>query len=85
MATQLVPPQQQLDAEDSSQRSSSTVANAKSKEDTADVENTEMDSHGADDYPHGARLTAIVISLLLSMFLVALDNVSYMLCDTPTS
>ncbi|KAK3064268.1 hypothetical protein LTS18_008731 [Coniosporium uncinatum] len=74
MATQLVPPQQQLDAEDSSQRSSSTVANAKSKEDTADVENTEMDSHGADDYPHGARLTAIVISLLLSMFLVALDN-----------
>lgn len=27
------------------------------------------------DYPHGLRLTAIVGSLLLGMFLVSLDNV----------
>jgi hypothetical protein len=27
------------------------------------------------DYPTGARLTALVVSLMLSMFLVALDNV----------
>jgi hypothetical protein len=29
-----------------------------------------------DDYPRGARLTAIVTSLMLASFLVALDNVS---------
>lgn len=29
----------------------------------------------ADEYPHGTRLAAIVVSLLLGMFLVALDNV----------
>ncbi|KAJ9484589.1 hypothetical protein VN97_g8774 [Penicillium thymicola] len=27
-----------------------------------------------DDYPHGARLAAVVLSLMLGMFLVALDN-----------
>jgi len=85
METQLIPPQQQLKSEGSSQGSFSMAATAKLKEDTADVGNTEVDSHGADDCPHGARLTAIVISLLPSMFLVALDNVGYMLCDTPTS
>jgi hypothetical protein len=29
-----------------------------------------------DEYPHGARLAVIVVSLMLSTFLVALDNVS---------
>ena len=28
------------------------------------------------EYPHGARLAVIVVSLMLSTFLVALDNVS---------
>jgi hypothetical protein len=31
----------------------------------------------ADEHPHGARLAVIIISLMLGMFLVALDNVSY--------
>jgi hypothetical protein len=34
-------------------------------------------TEAADEYPHGARLAAIVMSLMLGMFLVALDNVSY--------
>ena len=29
-----------------------------------------------EEYPHGGRLAVLVVSLLLSMFLVALDNVS---------
>ena len=28
-----------------------------------------------DEYAHGTRLTAIIVSLLLGLFLVALDNV----------
>lgn len=32
-----------------------------------------------DGHAHGLRLAAIVVSLLLAMFLVALDNVSAML------
>jgi MFS transporter, DHA2 family, glioxin efflux transporter len=38
----------------------------------------ETDASGAfvaEEYPHGTRLAAIVMSLLLGMFLVALDNV----------
>ena len=34
----------------------------------------------SEEYPHGAQLTAIIVSVMLSMFLVALDNVS---CSTP--
>lgn len=30
----------------------------------------------ADNYPHGLRLTAIVTTIVLATFLVALDNVS---------
>lgn len=30
----------------------------------------------SDDYPHGTRLAIIVLSLMLSTFIVALDNVS---------
>lgn len=31
----------------------------------------------ADPYPHGARLAVIVLSLMLGMFLVSLDNVGF--------
>jgi hypothetical protein len=34
-----------------------------------------------DEYPHGIRLAAVVFSLMLGMFLVALDNVSSPFCD----
>lgn len=43
----------------------------------------------AEEYPHGTRLAAIVASLLLGMFLVALDNVSqihpFLTCHTHTA
>lgn len=32
------------------------------------------------EYPYGTRLAVIVISLMLAMFLVALDNVSHVSC-----
>ncbi|KAJ5871570.1 uncharacterized protein N7529_003923 [Penicillium soppii] len=39
-----------------------------------DVANRNSKAHAIDEYPHGARLAAVVISLMLGMFLVALDN-----------
>ena len=41
----------------------------------ANQETDEKDD-APDEYPHGPRLAALIVSLLLSMFLVALDNVS---------
>jgi hypothetical protein len=46
--------------------------NEKSKEDFEHVESFEH----VEDYPHGTRLAIIIVSLMLSTFLVALDNVS---------
>jgi hypothetical protein len=45
------------------------------KEDLADVGNTEVAANPVDEYPTGSRLATIVVSLMLAMFLVALDNV----------
>lgn len=36
----------------------------------------------SDGYPHGTRLVIVVISLMLSTFIVALDNVSIMLYNS---
>lgn len=36
-----------------------------------------QDNGAPDDYPHGFRLVILVISLMLAMFLIALDNVSH--------
>uniref|UniRef100_A0A8H7KDL4 Major facilitator superfamily (MFS) profile domain-containing protein n=1 Tax=Bionectria ochroleuca TaxID=29856 RepID=A0A8H7KDL4_BIOOC len=44
------------------------------KEDLADVGNTEVAANPVDEYPTGSRLATIVVSLMLAMFLVALDN-----------
>jgi hypothetical protein len=44
--------------------------------DSIDVASHDKKTHADDEYPHGARLAALVISLMLGMFLVALDNVS---------
>jgi hypothetical protein len=46
-----------------------------------DVANRNSKAHAIDEYPHGARLAAVVISLMLGMFLVALDNVSFSFRD----
>ena len=45
------------------------------KEDVADSHDLEGNTQGSEDYAHGARLTALTVSLMLGMFLVALDNV----------
>jgi hypothetical protein len=48
----------------------------KEKEDSVDVvEPGEDASISEDEYLHGTRLTALTVSLMLGMFLVALDNV----------
>ena len=39
-------------------------------------EKTQEKSSDEDEYPHGLRLVAVVVSLVLGTFLVALDNVS---------
>jgi hypothetical protein len=46
------------------------------KEDPVDVVKPEEDATTIEDeYLHGTRLIALTVSLLLGMFLVALDNV----------
>ncbi|KAI5247091.1 MFS general substrate transporter [Aureobasidium subglaciale] len=47
---------------------------SETKEDAVDVVKAVDDASTADDYLHGSRLTALVVSLMLGMFLVALDN-----------
>lgn len=47
-----------------------------SVEEDVSTEKTSPVADVDDDYPHGARLAIIVLSLMLGMFLVALDNVS---------
>jgi hypothetical protein len=51
-------------------------ANSDTEEDKVELKTTEASIAISDDYPHGFRLIAIVISLMLGTFLVALDNVS---------
>lgn len=46
------------------------------KEDPVELVKPEEDATTFDDeYLHGTRLTALTVSLMLGMFLVALDNV----------
>jgi len=46
------------------------------KEDPVEIVKPEEDAVISDDeYLHGTRLTALTVSLMLGMFLVALDNV----------
>jgi len=46
------------------------------KEDPVEIIKPEEDAVVSDDeYLHGTRLTALTVSLMLGMFLVALDNV----------
>jgi len=85
MATRLIQLIKQRTAENPAHRSTLATTVPKSKEDAAEATNDETESSSADEYPHGARLTAIVVSLLLSMFLVALDNVGYNHRDRTTS
>ncbi|KAL4990688.1 major facilitator superfamily-domain-containing protein [Aspergillus falconensis] len=45
-----------------------------STQEAASIEKSPPVGDNSDSYPHGARLAAIVLSLMLGMFLVALDN-----------
>ncbi|KAL3464830.1 major facilitator superfamily domain-containing protein [Aspergillus heterothallicus] len=47
---------------------------ATSESDQTEVGKNETGSPAPDEYPHGARLVVLVVSLMLGMFLVALDN-----------
>jgi hypothetical protein len=67
MATQHIDSEMQPTAHGSSERSSPMP---ESKEGAIALDPTD------DGYPHGARLAVVVVSLMLGMFLVALDNVS---------
>ena len=59
-------------------RQSSTIKIA-TESDKAVPDNSDPITTAEDEFPHGARFVAIVVSLLLGMFLVSLDNVSYMI------
>jgi hypothetical protein len=74
MDKQTIDSEQQAMAEDHPRRSCTLVAS--SERGDKDVANHDAKARAADEYPHGARLAAIVFSLMLGMFLVALDNVS---------
>ena len=47
-----------------------------SQQNDADITSQDAMTSATEEYPHGARLAAIVLSLMLAMFLIALDNVS---------
>ena len=52
------------------------ITTSSNEADPADLANDKEEVAPDDKYAHGARLIAIVVSLLLGMFLVAIDNVS---------
>jgi hypothetical protein len=51
------------------------ITTSANEADPTDFVNDKDEDAPVDEYAHGARLTAIVVSLLLGMFLVAIDNV----------
>ena len=51
------------------------ITTSSNEADPADLANDKEEVAPDDKFAHGARLTAMIVSLLLGMFLVALDNV----------
>ncbi|KAJ5533855.1 Major facilitator superfamily domain general substrate transporter [Penicillium freii] len=72
MAKLAINSEKQATPEDPPQTSSTLMSGSESG--SIHIANDDAKSHATDDYPHGARLAAVVISLMLGMFLVALDN-----------
>ncbi|KAJ9656120.1 hypothetical protein H2198_005176 [Neophaeococcomyces mojaviensis] len=72
MATEPIDSEKQTTSEGSPQISSTTAT--MSGPGATEDGNSEARIPVTEEYPHGARLAAIVISLMLGMFLVALDN-----------
>jgi hypothetical protein len=52
------------------------AATAEPKPISPELGDIEIEASHTDDYLYGAQLAAIAVSLMLGMFLVALDNVS---------
>lgn len=61
---------------DTHSQDSKPLDTEKAEEDTEDVRPVEPLGEPTSGYPHGARLSIIIVSLMLSTFLVSLDNVS---------
>ncbi|CAG8908672.1 unnamed protein product [Penicillium egyptiacum] len=72
MDRQTTDSEKQRAAEDPPRRSCTPMSS--SERGGMDVANQDAKARVADEYPHGARLAAVVFSLMLGMFLVALDN-----------
>ncbi|KAL2844118.1 major facilitator superfamily-domain-containing protein [Aspergillus pseudoustus] len=51
-----------------------SITGGVSESDETEVAKNETDTPVPDEYPHGVRLVVLVVSLMLGMFLVALDN-----------
>ena len=51
------------------------ISDTEAKTTPADVEDDKKETASDDGFVHGAHLTALTVSLMLGMFLVALDNV----------
>lgn len=83
MDKQAINSEKQAMAEDPPQTSSTLVSGSESG--GIHVANDEAKADATDEYPHGARLAAVVLSLMLGMFLIALDNVSPPFRDAPHS
>jgi hypothetical protein len=60
-----------------SPHSSDIAVNSKEEQDPSTANTGEENAEPTDDYTHGAGLTSIVLSLMLCMFLISLDNVSH--------
>jgi MFS transporter, DHA2 family, glioxin efflux transporter len=76
MATNQVEPETQPAVQDPLRTLSTLAATSEPKINSLEASNIEAGNPKEDDYSHGAHLAAIVVSLMLGMFLVALDNVS---------
>ncbi|KAJ5958635.1 Major facilitator superfamily domain general substrate transporter [Penicillium vulpinum] len=72
MDKQVMHSEKQATVEQPSRPSSTRVSG--SDEGGMHVTDHDAKAHTTDEYPHGARLAAVLCSLMLGMFLVALDN-----------
>ncbi|KXG50017.1 Major facilitator superfamily domain, general substrate transporter [Penicillium griseofulvum] len=72
MEKQTIDSENQVTAEHPSRRSSTLVSSSDRSD--VDLANHDAKAGVTDEYPHGARLAAVMLSLMLGMFLVALDN-----------
>jgi hypothetical protein len=88
---------QDFDHDDTSSEKMSTLDMNKKIEtpnlDNQDFTHTKQQDHteleNTNEYPHGTRLVFVILSLILSVFLVCVDQVSdcpdlYMICSTLT-